>query len=64
MSLPLEGSLQASGATPPTDENADSPFEGGAGDVPTGMTQRHPPQPKGCCPPQGGIPWRRKDDTE
>jgi hypothetical protein len=34
---------------------SNSPFEGGAGGCPDGMTQRNPPQPNGCCPPQGGI---------
>jgi serine/threonine protein kinase len=33
----------------------DSPFEGGVGRCPGGMPEGHPPQPKGCCPPRGGI---------
>jgi hypothetical protein len=31
------------------------PSKGVPGDVPDGMTQRHAPQPKGCCPPGEGI---------
>ncbi len=42
------------------DEDLNSPFEGGVGDVPlaTGtapLKQDIPRSPKGCFPPQGGI---------
>jgi hypothetical protein len=50
---PLCGSTKA--------EN-DSPSKGGTvvaqrsrGGCPNRMIQRHPSQPDGCCPPQGGI---------
>src|SRR5262249_58931559 len=44
-----------SGATPRPMKMDDSLFEGGEGGCPSGIGRRHPPQPKGLPPPQGGF---------